>query len=91
MMETGEMTMSDTIANRVNEQGVRFSVAVGFSQRECVVSRDALMYLSMERDPEADLADIYHRNEDRIYRTAQRLVVAGAKESPLVLNSWAFR
>lgn len=84
--------MSDmTIANRLTELGVKFSVAVGFSHRDCIVARDALMYLSHDRDPDQDLVDVYQRHEDRIYRTAQRLIVAGAKESPLVLNSWSFR
>jgi len=83
--------ISNTVSDRLTDQGVRFSVAVGFSRRECIVSKDALMYLASSQDPELDFVDVYLRHEDWIYKIAQRLVNAGAKANPLILNSWSFR
>lgn len=83
--------ISDAASSKVTEQGVRFSVAVGFSRKECVVSKDALMYLAASQDPELDFYDVYLRHEDRIYKTAQRLVNAGIKADPIMLNLWSFR
>jgi hypothetical protein len=79
-----------TAMPKLIDEGVAFTVAVGFERRECVVSRDALFYLSSSRNDEAELFNIFHRFEDRIYRVAQRLVIAGAP-TPLTLNVWSFR
>lgn len=87
----GRAMISSTASDRLTEQGVRFHVALGFSLRECIVSKDALMYLAASQDPELDFNDVYLRHEDRIYKAAQRLVNAGAKAEPLMLNSWSFR
>ncbi len=79
-----------TATPKLTEEGVLFTVAVGFDRRECIVSRDALFYLSSSRNDEAELFNIFQRFEDRIYRVAQRLVIAGAP-TPLTLNVWSFR
>jgi hypothetical protein len=74
----------------LTEEGVAFTVPVGFDRKQCIVSRDALFYLSASRNDEAELFNIFQRFEDRIYRVAQRLIIAGAP-TPLTLNVWSFR
>ena len=79
-----------TATPRLTSDGVTFTVAVGFERRECIVSREALFYLSSSRNDEAELFNIFQRFEDHIYRVAQRLLIAGAP-APLTLNVWSFR
>lgn len=71
-------------------EGVAFTVAEGFSSRNCIVLRQALYLLSEDAEPQ-DLVAIYRRNEYRIQQVARRLLNAGQADMPLVIGPWAFR
>lgn len=72
------------------EDGVTFTVEVGFTDRECVVSKNALFRLQRLNGGQLDLLETYRRFEDQIHSVARRLVVAGVSGSPLVLGAAYF-
>jgi hypothetical protein len=75
---------------RAVEDGVTFVVEVGFAERECLVSKNALAHLRRTKGGQLDLMQTYHAFEDRIQSVARRLVVAGAGGSPLILGAAHF-
>jgi len=70
----------------LEEEGVSFTVEVGFIDRECLVSRNALAHLRRMKGGQFDLMQTYRAFEDQIHSVARRLVVAGVGGSPLVLG-----
>jgi len=83
--------MNDMTAEPLlTDQGVSFKVQVGFIQRECVVSKDALAHLQKMHGFSMDLIHIYSAFEGRINSIARRLVLAGETASPLVLGPQFF-
>ena len=77
-------------APHASEEGVRFTVEVGFSNRECLISRNALSRLSRAKGGQSDLMAVYRAFEDEIHTVARRLVVAGVAGTPLVLGASCF-
>jgi hypothetical protein len=75
---------------RVGDEGVTFTVEVGFTDRECVVSKNALAHLRRMKGGQLDLLDTYRVFEDQIHSVARRLVVAGVSGVPLVLGAAYF-
>lgn len=75
---------------RVAEEGITFMVEVGFIDRECLVSRNALAHLQRMKGGQLDFMEIYRTFEDQIHGVARRLVVAGVSGSPLVLGAAYF-
>lgn len=75
---------------RVADEGVIFTVEVGFVDRECLVSRNALAYLRRLKGGESDVLDTYRAFEEQIHSVARRLVIAGISGSPLVLGAAYF-
>lgn len=75
---------------RVGEEGVTFTVEVGFTERECVVSKNALAHLCRLKGGQLDYLQTYRAFEDQIHSVARRLVVAGVSGSPLVLGAAYF-
>jgi hypothetical protein len=75
---------------KVAEDGVSFTVEVGFIDRECLVSKNALAYLRRTKGGQMDVLETYRANEDRIRSVARRLVVAGVSGTPLVLGAAYF-
>lgn len=75
---------------RVAEEGITFTVEVGFTDRECLVSRNALAHLRRLKGGQQDFMDIYRTFEDQIHSVARRLVVAGVSGTPLVLGAAYF-
>lgn len=76
---------------RVAEEGVTFTVEVGFADRECLVSKNALAHLRrMRGGGQQDFLETYRAFEDQIHSVARRLVVAGVAGSPLVLGASYF-
>lgn len=76
---------------RVAEEGVTFTVEVGFADRECLVSKNALAHLRrMKGGGQMDFMETYRAFEDQIHSVARRLVVAGVSGSPLVLGAAYF-
>jgi len=74
--------------------GVRFHVTVRGVLRQCLVTRDALLFIShtaKEEEEQADLLGIFREYEFRIYRLARMLVTMGIKGTPLLLGPWSFR
>jgi hypothetical protein len=83
--------MIRTIAEpHVAEDGVAFTVEVGFTDRECLVSRNALARLRRVKGGPLDAMAAYRTFEDEIHSVARRLVVAGVGGTPLVLGASYF-
>jgi hypothetical protein len=83
--------MIRTIAEpHVAEEGVAFTVEVGFTDRECLVSKNALAHLRRLKGGPAEPMETYRAFEDQIHSVARRLVVAGVGGSPLVLGAAYF-
>jgi len=83
--------MYKTIAPpRLEEEGVTFTVEVGFVDRECLVSRNALAHLRRMKGGQQDFMQVYRSFEDQIHGVARRLVVAGVGGSPLILGAAYF-
>jgi hypothetical protein len=86
-----ETKMRRTVAEpRVAEEGVTFTVEVGFAERECLVSRNALAHLCRVKGGQFDYLQTYRTFEDQIHSVARRLVVAGVGGKPLVLGAAYF-
>lgn len=79
-----------TCEPRLDEDGVTFTVEVGFTDRECVVSKNALAHLRRMKGGQQEPMEIYRAFEDQIHGVARRLVVAGVGGSPLVLGAAYF-
>jgi len=75
---------------RVADEGVTFTVEVGFVDRECLVSRNALAHLRRLKGGQLEFMEVYRAFEDQIHSVARRLVVAGVSGSPLVLGAAYF-
>ena len=83
--------MPRTVAEpRIADEGVSFTVEVGFAERECLVSKNALAHLGRVKGTQFEPMDIYRNFEDQIHSVARRLVVAGVSGSPLVLGAAYF-
>jgi hypothetical protein len=89
---TWRKRMTKAVAEpHVAEEGVAFTVEVGFVDRECLISRNALVHLQrIKGGPLLDLMEIYRASEEQIHGVARRLVVAGVSGSPLVLGAAYF-
>ena len=72
------------------EEGVTFTVDVGFADRECLVSKNALAHLRRLKGGQREFMEVYQAFEDQIHSVARRLVVAGVSGSPLVLGATYF-
>lgn len=83
--------MHKTVAEpHIADEGVTFTVEVGFTDRECLVSRNALAHLRRLKGGQLDFLETYRAFEDQIHSVARRLVVAGVSGSPLVLGAAYF-
>lgn len=83
--------MHRTVAEpRVADEGVSFTVEVGFIDRECLVSKNALAHLRRIKGGQLDFLETYRAYEDQIHSVARRLVVAGVSGTPLVLGAAYF-
>ncbi len=83
--------MHRTIAEpKLADEGVAFTVEVGFAERECLVSKNALAQLGRRKGDALDPLSTYRMYEDQIHSVARRLVVAGVSGSPLVLGAAYF-
>lgn len=74
----------------IADEGVAFTVEVGFIDRECLVSKNALAHLRRIKGGQQDFMETYRTFEDQIHSVARRLVVAGVSGSPLVLGAAYF-
>ena len=79
-----------TAEPQVAEEGITFTVEVGFTDRACLVSRNALAHLRRANGGPTDAMATYRAFEDRIHSVARRLVVAGVSGTPLVLGAACF-
>ena len=75
---------------QIDEEGVTFTVEVGFIDRKCLVSKNALAYLRRMKGGQQDPMETYRAFEDQIHGVARRLVVAGVGGSPLILGAAYF-
>jgi hypothetical protein len=72
---------------RIADEGIFFTIAAGFADRECVVLPDALATLAENDTP--DLMQIYQDHEYDIHLAARRLFLAGETSTPLVVDAVA--
>jgi hypothetical protein len=75
---------------RVDDDGVTFTVEVGFTDRTCLVSKNALAHLRRLKGGQLDLMETYRAFEDQIHSVARRLVVAGVSGAPLMVSASYF-
>jgi hypothetical protein len=78
------------IEPRVENGAVLFNVVADSIERECVVSKNALAYLSRLKGGSCEALDIYAAYHAQIHKVAKRLVTAGENASPLVLGAGYF-
>lgn len=74
----------------VEDGAVRFIVHAGPIERECVVSKHALAYLSRLQGHTMNAMNTYLAFEAKIHSVARRLLLAGESASPLVLGTAYF-
>lgn len=83
--------MSKTLVEpQLADEGVFFTVTAGFSERDCLVSKNALAYLSRIQGHTMNFMNTYLAFEAKIHSVARRLVVAGESASPLILGAAYF-
>lgn len=70
----------------VIDEGVCFTVTVGFMKRECLIPRQTLSYISRSLESDEDYMSAFRAHEDTIMSVARRMIVAGAGGSPVVLE-----
>jgi hypothetical protein len=72
----------------VTEDGVAFTVAVGFMKRECLIPKQTLSYLCRTWGDDMDCMDAFRKYEDTIIAVARRMAIAGAgpAATPIVLE-----
>lgn len=75
---------------RTADEGVYFTVEVGFTDRECLISKNALAHLRRLKGGQMDFMATYLAFEDQIHSVARRLVVAGIAGTPLILGAAYF-
>jgi hypothetical protein len=86
----GEEMSNTAVHPRLVEEGVYFKVAAGFVERDCIISKNALVYLGQLRGDVSDFMKTYSFFEQNIHKVARRLIVAGESASPLVLGAAYF-
>jgi hypothetical protein len=82
-----EAVMS-TAMNRpqVTDDGVAFTVAVGFMKRECLIPRQTLSYISRTGGDDLDCMETFRAHEDAIVAVARRMAISGAANVPIILE-----
>jgi hypothetical protein len=75
---------------RVEDGAVKFFVRAGSLEREYIVSRHALAYLSRLQGHTMNAMNTYLAWEAKIHHVARRLLCAGESASPLVLGTAYF-
>jgi hypothetical protein len=70
----------------LTNEGVAFTVAVGFVKRECLIPKQTLSYICRTWGNDMDSMNAFRAYEDTIFAVARRLAVAGAGKSPLILE-----
>lgn len=71
---------------RITNDGITFSVAVGFVVRECLIPKQTLSYICRTWGNDMESMDAFRAYEDTIMSVARRLVVADAGKSPVILE-----
>jgi len=70
----------------MTEDGVAFTVAVGFMKRECLIPRQTLSYLCRTCVDDVDCMSAFRTHEDAILAVARRMAIAGAGQAPIILE-----
>ncbi|MDB5825203.1 MAG: hypothetical protein JWR21_3907 [Herminiimonas sp.] len=78
---------STSTGARIADEGIFFTIAAGFADRECVVLQGALATLAEDDAP--DYMQIYQQHEYDIHLAARRLFLAGETSTPLVVDAIA--
>lgn len=68
------------------EEGVIFTVIVGFLKRECLIPKQTLSYICRTWGGDMDTMGAFRAYEDTIISVARRMIVAGAANSPIILE-----
>lgn len=70
----------------LTDEGVAFTVAVGFMKRECLIPKQTLSYISRAWGNEMDYMNAFRAYEDTIISVARRMITAGATGTPVLLE-----
>ncbi|HYD82352.1 MAG TPA: hypothetical protein VEC06_21320 [Paucimonas sp.] len=68
------------------EEGVAFTVAVGFMKRDCLIPKQTLSYICRTWGDDMDYLEAFHAYEDTIIAVARRMAIAGSPSSPIILE-----
>jgi hypothetical protein len=82
--------MTQATGPTLTENGVAFTVAVDFVNRDCVISWDALPKLSDVETGIVDPMETFLAFEARINGVARRMVAANVQGTPLQLGPRCF-
>lgn len=75
---------------KVEDGAVRFILRAGPVERECIVSKHALTYLSRLQGHTMNAMNTYLACEAKIHIVARRLLQAGESATPLILGTAYF-
>jgi hypothetical protein len=78
--------MTTREAPYLTNEGVAFTVAVGFVKRECLIPKQTLSYICRSWGDDMDCMNAFRAYEDTIISVARRLAVSGASKSPVILE-----
>lgn len=70
----------------LTDEGVAFSVAIGFTTRECLIPRQTLSYICRTWNSDMDYLHAFRTHEDTIIAVARRMVLAGAASTPVLVE-----
>lgn len=70
----------------LTDEGVAFTVAVGFMKRECLIPRQTLSHICRARGGDMDCMNAFRAHEDTIIAVARRMVLAGNGSEPILLQ-----
>lgn len=71
---------------QVTDDGVAFTVAVGFMKRECLIPRQTLSYIGRNSGDDLDCMETFRAHEDAIIAVARRMAIRGAVNAPIILE-----
>jgi hypothetical protein len=76
----------ETSADIESIEGIAFTIAEGFSKRDCFIQKHALYKLSGSLSPQ-DLRYVFNKNEHRIHQVARRVAGDFPRGSTIVVTA----
>jgi hypothetical protein len=76
---------------QLTEEGVTFTVRIDSVNRDCIISKEALLKLSQLRSGISDPMETFRAFEAKINGVARRMVAANVQGKPMQLGPNSFR